>query len=144
MAARDPLARGARHRAPVDAAMLVKASVLVGEQHREIARVDLAAGDGQAPAPVGQRESAQQPPVAIDDDRRAEAGGGEIERPEALEIAVPSRGQRQPEDEDERADDREAAAFEGVSSHFAFTSIAPKPVRPKRSGRYMSSAVAGG
>ena len=28
--------------------------------------------------------------------------------------------------------------------HFAFTSISPKAVRPKRSGSYMSSAVAGG
>ncbi len=37
------------------------------------------------------------------------------------------------------------APDEGLpAAHFAVTSIAPKAVRPKRSGRYMSSAVAGG
>ena len=35
-------------------------------------------------------------------------------------------------------------AFRRRAVHFVFTSIAPKAVRPKRSGRYMSSAVAGG
>ena len=93
MAARDPLARGARHRAPVDAAMRIEAPVLVGEQHREIARIDFAARGGQAPASVGQGESAQEPPVAIDDDRRADPGRSEIERPQAVEKAVPGRGQ---------------------------------------------------
>ena len=188
VAARDPLAGGARHRAPVDAAMRVEAPVLVGEQHREIARIDLAAGHRKAPAPVGQGEGAQQPPVAIDDDRRAEAGGGEIERLEAGDVAVPRRRPAKAEHEDERADGGEDAAFEGVrhspspptlsrtrergivpspacgrqanlrfaerwreapdeglpASHFAVTSIEPNAVRPKRSGRYMSSAVAGG
>jgi hypothetical protein len=36
------LQAGARHRAPIDAVMRVEAPVLIGEQHREIARIDLA------------------------------------------------------------------------------------------------------
>ena len=114
MAAREPLRRRARHRAPVDAVVLVEAPVLVGEQHREITRIDLAVGRWKAPAPVGQRERAQQPAVAIDDDRRADARGGEIERPEALEIAVPRRRQPQPQHEDERADETQRRGVQGM------------------------------
>jgi len=157
MAARQPLRRSARHRAPVDAVVRVETTVFVGDQHREVTRIDLAAGRRKTPAPVGQRERAQEPSAAINDDRRADAGGGEVERPEVLEIEVPRRRQPKPQQERERAEKCEYAAFEGVRppfprkgggghprAHFAVTSIEPKPVRPKRSGRYMSSAVAGG
>ena len=179
MAARHELAGGARHRAPVDAVVRVEAAVLVAEQHRQIARIDLAGGRRQPPAAVGQGEGAQQPAVAVDDDRRAEPRRREVERAEAFDIGVPRRRPAEAEDEDQRAEGGEEAAFASArlalirrfappspasgrreeplsrlrergwgegkpQPHFVVTSIAPNAVRPKRSGRYMSSAVAGG
>ncbi len=58
MAARDELAGRARHRAPVDPVMRIEALVLVAEQHRQIARIDLLDGRRQPPAAVGQGEGA--------------------------------------------------------------------------------------
>ena len=71
MAADQPLRAGANEGANVDAVVLVEPAVLVGDEHREIARIDVVRGRRQAPAPIGQGEGPQQPAVAIDDDRRA-------------------------------------------------------------------------
>ena len=71
MAAREPLRAGADQRARIDAAMVVESGILIGDEHREIARIDVVRGRRQAPAPVGQRERPEQPPAAIDDNRRA-------------------------------------------------------------------------
>ncbi len=50
---RDELPAGAPDGDRIDAAMAAEATVLEGEQHGEVARVDLLDLDGQAPAPVG-------------------------------------------------------------------------------------------
>ena len=135
------LQAGARQSAPVDAVMRVKARILIGEQHRDIARVDFAELNRQAPAPVGQGEGAQQASVAIDDDGRSLARRHQIDRAEILKILRPCRRDGERQNENQRPGDAEPAA---LAVHFAMTSIAPKAVRPNRSGRYMSSTVAGG
>src|SRR5271163_968465 len=173
VAARRPLPRGARHRPDIDALMIIEPAVLVADQHRKVARIDLARSDGQSPASVGQSEGAEQPPVAIDDDGRTVARSRQIERTEMLQIARTRRGHGERQREDGRPEGGEEAALEaargalirpsatfsrksgrgakaprpllrergwGEGAHFDTTSIVPKPVRPKRSGRYMSSA----
>ena len=69
MAADQPLRAGANEGANVDPVVLVEAAILVGDEHRDVARVDVVRGRRQAPAPIGQGEGPQQPAVAIDDDR---------------------------------------------------------------------------
>ena len=85
----QPLSGRAQERARIDAMVLVEASILVGDEHREIARIDVMRRRRKPPAPVGQREGPQQPAIAIDDDRRAFARRHEIDRPEARDIAGP-------------------------------------------------------
>ena len=114
MQPRRPLPRRPHQRTAVDAGMAPEARVLISEQHRQIARIDLAGGRRQPPAAVGQGEGAQQPAVAVDDDRRAEPRGSEVERAKAFDIGVPRRGPAESEDENERAEDGEEAAFASV------------------------------
>ena len=64
----DPLPAGAQERARVDAVMRLEARILVGDQHRDIAWVDVVRRRRQAPAPVGHGERTQEPAVAVDDD----------------------------------------------------------------------------
>jgi predicted GNAT superfamily acetyltransferase len=118
VAARDELRRGARHRPPVDAVMGVEAAVLVAEQHGQIARIDLAGGGWQPPAAIGQGEGAQQPAVAVDDDRRAKSRRREVERAEAIDVAVPRDRNAEAEDDDERADESKQAAFAAARGPF--------------------------
>ena len=118
MAAGDQLAGGARHGGPVDAAVGIEAAVLVTEQHRQIARVDLGGRGRQTPPAVGQGEGAQQPIVAVDDHRRAEPRRGEVKRAEMLEIGVPRRRDAETEGENQRADEREETAFAAARGSF--------------------------
>ena len=92
MAAHQPLRAGANERAKVDAVMLIKPPVLIGDEHRDIARIDVMRGRRQPPAAIGQSEGPEQPAVAIDDDRRALARGRKIERAEACGVARPGDG----------------------------------------------------
>ena len=92
MAAHQPLRAGANEGAKVDPVVLVEAPVLVGDKHRKVARINVMRGRRQTPAPVRKGKRPEQPAVAIDDDRRALARGGEIERAEARRIAVPCDG----------------------------------------------------
>ncbi len=102
MAAKKPLSGRAQKGARIDAAVLIEPPVLIGDQHRKIARVDLMGRRRQAPAPIGQGEGPEQPPLAIDDDGRALARGHEVDRPEARGIARPENRRREAGDEDER------------------------------------------
>ena len=102
MAAHQPLRAGANEGAKVDPVVLVEAPVLVGDKHRKVARIDVMRGRRQAPAPVRQGERPEQPAVAIDDDRRAFARGGEIERAEARRVALPCDGRAEARRRDER------------------------------------------
>ena len=92
VAAHKPLRAGANERAKVDAIVLIKPPVLIGDEHRDVARIDVMRGRRQPPASVGQSEGPEQPAVAIDDDRRAFARGGKIERAEACGVARPGDG----------------------------------------------------
>ncbi len=92
MAARQPLRPGANERAKVDAVVLVKPAVLIGDEHRDVARIDVMRRRRQPPAPVGQSERPEQPAVAIDDDRRAFARRGKIERAKARDVVGPGGG----------------------------------------------------
>ena len=68
----------------VDAVMRLEALVLVGDQHGEVARVDVLGIDRQAPAPVRRREGPQQPVVAIDHRDRKRLGAGQRQGLHAL------------------------------------------------------------
>ena len=69
MAAHKPLRAGANERAKVDAIVLIKPPVLIGDEHGDIAWIDVMRGRRQPPAAVWQSEGPEQPAVAIDDDR---------------------------------------------------------------------------
>jgi hypothetical protein len=115
--------------------MRVEATVLIAEQHCQIARIDLAGGGRQPPPPVGQGEGAQQPAVTVDDDRRTKSRRSEVERAEAFDIAVPRRRDAKAEDEDEDAECGEEAAL--ASSRLALT---PVLSRKRERGRNPSPA----
>ena len=65
VAVQDELPARAQQRERVHARMLTKAPVLIGEQHIEVARINVIGARRQAPAPVSGRKRAQQPPVPI-------------------------------------------------------------------------------
>ncbi len=69
-AVQDHLQRRSHDRERVDPAMLREAAVLVGDQHAEIALVDIARFDRQSPTPVRRGEGAQQHARAIEHDGR--------------------------------------------------------------------------
>jgi len=69
--------------------MSPEAPVLIGDQHREIARIDVVGRRRQPPAPVGQGERPEQPAVAVDDDGRALKRPGEIERRKPGFVVLP-------------------------------------------------------
>ena len=125
---------GARQRQRVDPVMGAEAPVLVGKQEVEQARVDIGRGHGQAPAAFQGRIGPQQPPFAV------EHHGGVFQVP-----SIRHRTERRDEGDRRRRCDRrdERGGRErdigGVGSLRASTSRVPVPVRPKRSGRYMSS-----
>ena len=56
MAAHKPLRAGANESAKVDAIVLIKPPVLIGDEHRDVARIDVMRGRRQPPAPVWQSE----------------------------------------------------------------------------------------
>ena len=82
---------GARHGSGVDAVMLVEPPVLEGEQHLEIALIDVAGIERQAPAAIGCRERPQQPLVAIDDHDGKLLGFGQRQRPDLSERLLVER-----------------------------------------------------
>ena len=127
MAAPEPLPGRAQERARVDAAMLIETPVLVGDEHREIARIDVMRRRRQPPASVGQGEGPQQPAVAVDDDGRALARGHEIERPEARFVARPGEGRGDGRDGDERAR-RRRDATRSVRRGVASLPLTPAPL----------------
>jgi hypothetical protein len=58
--------------------MAVETAVLIGNEHRDEARIDIARVNRKPPASVRRREGPQKTPVSIDDDARALACGGKI------------------------------------------------------------------
>ena len=62
----DELAGGAEERLHVDAAVLAEAPVLVGDQRLDEERIDIGERHRQPPAPVGDREGAEQHAVAVE------------------------------------------------------------------------------
>ena len=109
---------------------VVEAPVLVGDQHREIARIDVMRRRRQPPAPVGQGERTQQPPVAVDDQRRALARGGEVERAEDRRSGPGEAGGEGGDDEERAA----TKASERPRADRAPSSAPPALVIP-RAGR---------
>src|SRR5260370_406988 len=114
VAANQPLPGRAHKRARVDAAMLIEPPVLIGDKHRQIARIDVMRRRRQAPAPVRQGEGPEQPSLAIDDDGRALARGQEVDRPEARRLPRPANRRGEAGDEEER--DRGGKREEGGAS----------------------------
>ena len=138
VAAGRELKRGAAERQKVDTVMLVETFVLIGEQHFEETRIDILDGRRQPPAPLAGGVGAQQPALAVEHDMR----GLHIlaERRPAERIDPGNPGQRGQKSRAGKAAEDETSAF-----HFAAViSIVPVAVRPKRSGRYMSSTTACG
>ncbi len=80
----DELPARAPDRPGIDAMMHPEALVLEGDQHGEVARVDVFDVDRQAPAAVGRRVGAQQPVVAIEHRHRNGLGAGKRQGRHAL------------------------------------------------------------
>ena len=158
----------AAERQRIDAAMAHEAPVLVREQHRQETRIDVGARRRQPPAAFRRGVGPQQPAVAVDHQRRIGEPLAARHRPERRD---PDKAHARHHDEhDERHGNAEAQdapqppsssrqtgarrAIAGrcrrssTSAHraavAAVTSTVPEPVRPKRSGRYMSSTNACG
>ena len=87
------LCRRSQEGQEVDAGMPVEACVLIGLQHREIARIDIGGLDRKPPASILRRERAQQLPVPVEYHGRAVLRNGQVERPQALGEA-PQRQRR--------------------------------------------------
>ena len=147
----DELISGPQGGQPVDAAMGPEAAILEGEQHGEIARVDVIGLGRQPPAALGCREGSEQISVAVDHRR------GDLHR--ALERRRPQCRHRQAHraidgQQREKGSGREnqPVPWFATQTHdpsrqahcLARISSRPEAVRAKRSGRYMSSTVAAG
>ena len=170
-AAGHELHRGAHHRERIDAVMRAEALVLIGKQHVEETRIDVGYFGRQAPAAFGGRIGPQQLAVAIEHllgEFEILAKRRRSERPD------PPRRASQRDNTNERNRDETFAhrssprkrgpslspdgrssvsipAFAGMSGggfglvHLpVVTSTFSLLVRPKRSGRYMSSTLACG
>src|SRR5690242_7766939 len=134
--------------------MVIEALVLVGEQRLEEARIDVVARRWQPPAAFGREIGAQKLAVAVDHDGRDFEVTPKRSWPERLEQAGDSARDRRGNphhpnrDIDRSTPPRVAALLRSdlqLGAHFAGeTVISPVPVRPKRSGRYMSSTTACG
>ena len=68
----------------IDAVMAAEALVLEGDQHGEVARVDILDLDRQAPAAVGRGVGAQQPVVAVEHGDGQRLGTGQRQRLQPL------------------------------------------------------------
>ena len=167
MTVRDKLEGGAKQRLHVDAAVLAKPPVLIGDQSFHEERIDIGELHRQPPATVGYRERPQQHAVSVDDNapglrrergklhirdgvfqrqwsrRRDEArgdeGGGE-QRPNGETAPLPAL----PRQGEGRA--RTARSGGACSAYLSgpTTSTLPLSVLARRSGRYMSSISAAG
>ena len=133
------LQRRPQHRARIDAVMNAETLVLIGKQHVEETRIDVGNRRRQPPAAFARRISAQQAPFPIDHAGR--------------EIEVLAERRRAERSDPPRRAGKSRRAYENarenevrfLTHHFAaVTSMLPLPVRPKRSGRYMSSTTACG
>ncbi|GBF27202.1 hypothetical protein MnTg02_02248 [bacterium MnTg02] len=69
MASADPLPQRPKDCPGIDTGMAVKAPVLISEQHLDKSRIDLAGLDRQTPTSIFRRERAEEPVMAVDDDR---------------------------------------------------------------------------
>ena len=104
-------------------------------QHLDEARIDVVHGRRQPPAALRRRIGAQQTAVAVEHLRRqfdVGRAGDRAERPHPPRAA----GHRGDGRGGKRCENDAAGLHR---THFGAISIVPVPVRPKRSGRYMSS-----
>src|SRR5690348_889844 len=125
MAVDQPLRAGAKKRANVDPVVLVEAAVLVGDEHRDIARIDVVRTRRQAPAAIGQGKGPEQAAVAVDDDGRALARGVKIERAEARRVAAPGEGRAKACRRHERKRRSEYEGETARKAHYATPSSGP-------------------
>ena len=129
---------GTAERQQIDAMMLGKAFVLIGKQQLQKARIDVFLGRRQPPAPLAGGIGAQQLPLTVEHHVRCFEILAERRRPQRIHPRSP--GQRGQQSRTGKARQGEPPRF-----HFAAVmSIVPVAVRPKRSGRYMSSTTACG
>ena len=116
------------------------------------ARIDILRFQRQPPASLFRREGAQQLSVTVHGDCRAALRGRIVERTERGDVILPRRGHAETQS---RGDDHRRGIFASSfalaracahrCTYFALVTVTvPKAVRPKRSGRYMSSIDAGG
>src|SRR5580658_9642716 len=120
--------------------MAAEALVFVSQQHVEKARIDVGDRRRQAPAAVLCGVGAKQPAVAVEHLRRKFKSLAERHR---AEPGDPADCGRQHGNERQRETGPNEA--QSASHHFpAKTSTLPLSVRPKRSGRYISSTLACG
>ena len=163
MAGGDELPGRARERFRIDTMMLVEALVFIGKEQFQEARIDVMHRRRQPPAPFGGGIGAQQLPVPVEHELRIFQMAAEPRRPERIDPGRPANKDREAQDDGSREGKLEATpalrlalpllSFAvprgcdavrtddiGEAAHFpAVISIVPVAVRPKRSGRYISS-----
>ena len=139
MSAGHQLPGGARQRQRIDAVMLVEALILVGEQQLEEARIDILHRRRQPPAAFAGGIGAQQLAIAVEHHVRKFEILAERRRSERIDPNA-TAGKH-----DQRGSAGDTRQDEAPVLHLpAVISTEPVAVRPKRSGRYMSSTIACG
>src|SRR5690606_13348222 len=143
---------GPKHREQIDTAMLVVAAILVGEQHRDIARVDVLHVHRQPPSALGRGERPQKIAIPAEDGDGKLLGHFKWWRPDGTfrESNCSVDGKPQRNRKTERRHEpapRPSCPPENCAPEahcFAKTTSLPCAVRANRSGWYMSSTVAAG
>ena len=80
------LPAGAHEGERIDTRMGLESAILVGQEHRHIGRIDRIQIDRQTPASVGNREGAQQTPVAVQHEGRG--GDTHVERRRGINESI--------------------------------------------------------
>src|SRR5260370_873323 len=138
MSLMDQLKRRPTHGKRVNADMLVEALILVGEQQLYEPRIDILDGSLQPPTSLGVGVGAQQSAVAVEHAMRRVEIFAERRRAERCDPDTGGNGGN-------RGSAGKTCEREPPTCHFAAViSMVPVAVRPKRSGRYMSSTLACG
>ena len=129
--------RGTSQSERIDAWMIAEPLVFIREEQFAKTRINVTLVDRQPPSSLARRISAQEPPLAIEDDVRIVEILAERHRSERMHP-------------DRAGEHCRGGATAGncqnwsPAFHLGVISIVPVAVRPNRSGRYMSSTFACG
>ncbi len=116
--------------------MIAEPLVFIREEQFEETRINVTLADREPPSSLARRISAQKPPLAIEDDVRIVEILAERHRSERMHPNCAG--------EHRRGATKGNCQNGSPAFHLGAISMVPVAVRPKRSGRYMSSTFACG